>query len=67
MTTPQQITEQLWTAEDVAAYLRLAPRVVVERVRYAPGFPRPVRVTGPRGKLTWVPQEVRAWAMQRRG
>jgi phage pi2 protein 07 len=44
----------LWSAEDIAGYLRRAsPRVVTDRIVTAPDFPKPVRLTN--GKSTSYP------------
>lgn len=54
---------ELWTANDAAAYLRCAPRTVVEEYRYRPGFPPPIR---PGRRLLWPANEIREWALAQR-
>lgn len=41
----------LWSAEDIAGYLRRAsPRVVTDRIVKAPDFPKPTQLPSPKGK-----------------
>lgn len=57
---------RLWTSADVAQYVGLSERVVVERLQHQPGFPRPVRPLGPRSHPRWLPHDVIEWARARR-
>ena len=61
---------RLWDCKLVAAYLRRAPSVVLERVVTLPGFPPAIRlptVTGNKGQPLWKAAEVIAWAESHRG
>lgn len=53
---------RLWTAEDIAQYLRMSPRTVSEKVAMKPGFPRPLKL----GVKRWYMVEVLAWAKKYR-
>lgn len=61
------MTEHLWTADDVAAYLKRSPRKVLERMRYKEGFPQAILLpVSKRPHPLWVPSEIRAWALDHR-
>lgn len=56
--------KQLWSAEDVAAYLGVTKRTVAERYAPLPSFPkaRQLPSTGRRGLLRWSAKEIMDWA-----
>lgn len=64
----QRVHDDLWTAEDVAAYLKLSKSRVQARVVCNANFPRPVVIptTDDGGGKRWVAKEVRAWALRHR-
>lgn len=64
---PGPAQDRLWSCADVAAYVSLSERVVVERLQHQPDFPRPVRLLGARSHPRWVPADVIEWAQQRKG
>ena len=54
----------LLDAEDVGAMLKCTARYVREEFLKAPGFPKPLRLTGPdgrRGNPRWRRQDINAW------
>lgn len=56
--------DALLDAEDVAAILKCSARYVTEQYTLSPGFPKPLRLTGPdgrRSKPRWKRSEVMAW------
>jgi hypothetical protein len=56
---------ELWTADDIAEYLRMNSRQVKERVVPVPGFPQAIWIpstTGRRGQPRWKRSEVIDWA-----
>jgi predicted DNA-binding transcriptional regulator AlpA len=58
---------QLWSAQDIAAYLGVSPRTVAERYAPRPDFPAPIRLpsTGQAGLKRWKAAEVMTWAERR--
>lgn len=56
--------DQLWTAEDIADYLKLSTDSTERRVVTRPDFPAPLQPcdTGPRAAKRWFAVDVRAWA-----
>lgn len=60
---------QLWSAQDIAAYLGVSPRTVAERYAPLPDFPTPIRLpsTGAVGLKRWKAAEVMKWAECRVG
>lgn len=62
------IEDQLWTAEDVADYLKLATDTTERRVVTRPDFPVPLQPcpTGKRAAKRWFATEVVAWAKKNR-
>jgi hypothetical protein len=55
----------LWGAKQIAAYLKVSPRHVLERYTLLPGFPTPIRLpsaTGKRGNPRWKACEIISWA-----
>ena len=56
--------QALMDAEDVAAFLKCSPRYVLEDYAKAPGFPKPLRLTGPegrRGNARWKREDIQTW------
>ena len=57
----------LWSAREIAAYLKVSPRQVTER--YAPllDFPRPIRLPANKGNghARWKASEIITWAESR--
>lgn len=56
--------DELWTAEEVAQYLKVCPRQVAERYALRPGFPKPVKLpsgTGARAHKRWPRSEILKW------
>lgn len=60
--------DELWTAEDIAAYLKLAADTTERRVVTRPDFPAPLQpcLTGKRAAKRWFAAEVIAWARKNR-
>lgn len=59
------IDRQLWTADDVAQYLRVNRRAVMERYAPLPNFPQPIRIPAADNKVSrprWKAVEVMRWA-----
>lgn len=55
---------RLWTARQIAEYMRRTERVVSERVICLPGFPKPIRIpteSGSKGRPLWKAREVIEW------
>jgi hypothetical protein len=64
--TPTGLDAALWDADDVAAYLRVERRYVLERLAIRTDWPRAIRLTdGPKGSARWRAREVIAWAQRR--
>jgi len=60
--------EPLWSAEEVAEYLKVSRRQVVERLAKRQGFPTPIVMptdTGEAGRLRWDREKIIAWACQK--
>lgn len=59
---------ELWTAQDVAAYLKLSAYTVERRVVVQPGFPKSVQpcATGAKAAKRWFACEVITWLRQHR-
>lgn len=63
---PTGLDAALWDADDVAAYLRVERRYVLERLAIRPDWPAPIRLTdGPKGGARWRAREVIHWAQKR--
>jgi predicted DNA-binding transcriptional regulator AlpA len=66
MNTKQVLVDDgLWTAKDVAAYLKVKPRQVLERYARLTGFPKAIRLPSPsggHGHPRWKAKEIAAWA-----
>lgn len=60
--------DELWTAEDIANYLKLAADTTERRVVTRPDFPAPLQpcLTGTRAAKRWFAGEVITWARQNR-
>lgn len=59
---------ELWTAQDIAAYLKLSAYTVERRVVVQPGFPKSVQpcATGAKAAKRWFAGEVITWLRQHR-
>ena len=56
--------DELWTAQQVGAYLQVSARQVAERYAFTPGFPKAVRLpslTGARAIKRWPRSEILKW------
>jgi len=60
--------DELWTADDIATYLKLAADTTERRVVTRPDFPAPLQpcLTGTRAAKRWFAGEVITWARQNR-
>lgn len=56
--------DDLWEAEQIAAYMKLKKKSVQTAVLPTPGFPTPIIV--PTGGRRWVAKEIKAWVMKNR-
>jgi len=58
------VKDELWTCDDVAAWLKLASDTVERRVITRPDFPPPLQPcqTGKRAARRWFAEDVRKWA-----
>ena len=54
---------KLWTAQDIAEYLRLHPRYVRDRLAKRKDFPKAYRIGS---SLRWEPEDVERWLEKRR-
>lgn len=69
LSTPRVMpADELWTAEDIASYLKLAADTTERRVVTRPDFPAPLQpcLTGARAAKRWFAAEVITWARQNR-
>ena len=41
---------QLWSATEIAEYLRREERTVAEKIVFLPDFPKPIRIPTPEGR-----------------
>ncbi len=59
---------ELWTSQDIAAYLKLSACTVERRVVIQPGFPHSVQpcATGTKAAKRWFAGEVITWLRQHR-
>lgn len=58
------IDYRLWTAKQIADYMRRTERQVAERTVYLPTFPKPIRLptgSGSKGHPLWKAIEVINW------
>lgn len=60
--------DELWTAQDIAAYLKLSTYTVERRVVVQPDFPTSVQpcATGVKAAKRWFAAEVISWLRQHR-
>lgn len=60
--------DELWTAEDIASYLKLAVDTTERRVVTRPDFPAPLQpcLTGKKAAKRWFAGEVIEWARRNR-
>lgn len=60
--------DELWTSQDIAAYLKLSAYTVERRVVVRPGFPTSVQpcATGVKAAKRWFAAEVITWLRQHR-
>lgn len=60
--------DELWTAQDIAEYLKLSACTVERRVVVQPGFPASVQpcATGVKAAKRWFAAEVITWLRQHR-
>jgi prophage regulatory protein len=66
---PVPLDIELWSAKEIASYLKVGARQVSERYALMPGFPKAIRlptVAGVRGTARWGAVEVIAWATSHR-
>lgn len=58
--------DELWTADDIAGYLKLAADTTERRVVTRPDFPAAIQPcpTGKRAAKRWFAVDVRTWARQ---
>lgn len=64
MPSPIPLSVDLWSAKEIATYLKMAERVVIERVVALPGFPQAIRLPtqrGTKGHPRWKASEVITW------
>ena len=62
-----RVSDDLWTVDDIAAYLKKNRRTVQNSVLKFSGFPLAVRVpseNGGKSNPLWVAKEVKAWALR---
>lgn len=55
--------EELWGADEIAAYLKTEKSTVQSHYLGKDSFPEPIKL--PRGGKRWFSKEVRAWASKR--
>ena len=59
------LSAEIWTVEEIAAFLRLDTDTVARRIICLPRFPRGFRPTGAaRGVRRWWACDVREWARE---
>lgn len=66
---PVPLDVELWSAKEVAQFLKVGPRQVTERYALSEGFPKPIRlpsVVGVRGVPRWRAMEVVQWSEKHR-
>lgn len=57
-------TDDLWSADEIADYVRRDRKTVLNHYVKRPDFPAPCQLSG-RNRL-WASKEVRAWALKQR-
>jgi predicted DNA-binding transcriptional regulator AlpA len=62
----QRVRDDLWTADDVALYLKIKKSTFQQRLQNSDSFPRPrtLPTTGSGGGKRWIAEEVRQWAKE---
>lgn len=55
--------DDIWTAKECAAFLKLAPRYFLRKVRFQPGFPDQLEWSK-MGHPRWSSAAVREWALR---
>lgn len=55
--------DEVWTAKEVAAYLKLAPRYFLRKIRFQEGFPAQLEWSKT-GHPRWSAQAVKDWALR---
>ena len=60
------ISIDLWSKDEIAAYLKLRPRTVRERTTKLPGFPQAIYLPSGKGRghPLWKAKEVIEWALK---
>lgn len=59
------MTADLWTIREVAAFFRVDEKSAAQRVVSRPGFPRGLRPTGAvKGERRWWASDVKEWARE---
>lgn len=53
----------LWDADDIAVYLKVAPRTVAEKYAKLRDFPPAIKIGG---QSRWKPEEIMEWAEGKR-
>ncbi len=59
-----RMADDVWSVEEIAAYLKLSVGSIRNHVLSSAGFPSPVNL--PSGGRRWLAKEVRAWVEKRR-
>ena len=62
-----RVSDDLWTADDIAAYLKVSPKTIYAKVVNSPNFPAPLRplsVGNSKGDRRWQAKEVKMWALR---
>lgn len=64
----RRMSDDLWSAQQIADYLHLDKEYAQKKIITVPGFPVPVSLptAEKRGCRRWVAKEVKAWAMKHR-
>lgn len=62
---PVNLEIELWSVDEIAAYLKRSPSHVRQRICPRPGFPDPIRLPGTSQGL-WPAREVIDWALAHR-
>lgn len=64
LTPTVPLNRAIWSPDDVAEYLRVAKRTVVEHYSKQPDFPKAIQLPskGKNGQLRWKAAEVIKWA-----
>ena len=56
------MNDEIWTAKEIAQYLKVCPRYVAETLSKRAGFPKRLDL----GRGRWLRQEIEQWAYQSR-